>query len=113
MLVADDDRRRVCATTEDGPSMLKRPALALIRLYQQGISPSLGAQCRYEPTCSAYSYQAIERFGAIRGIWMAIRRIGRCHPGRAGGYDPVPERESRTPVEAERGLNARGESPEN
>ena len=87
--------------------------LALIRFYQRSISPSLGAQCRYEPTCSAYSYEAIERFGAIRGVWMAIRRIGRCHPGRVGGYDPVPEHEARPTVVADASLSARGESPEN
>ncbi len=93
--------------------MLKRPALALIRLYQRAISPSLGAQCRYQPTCSAYSYEAIERFGVFRGGWMTIRRIGRCHPGRAGGYDPVRERTPGAPTEAGTGFNARGESSEN
>lgn len=93
--------------------MLSRPVLALIRLYQRTISPSLGAQCRYQPTCSAYSYEAIERFGAIRGGWMAIRRIGRCHPGRAGGYDPVPERDREAEATVETSMSTRGESPEN
>lgn len=93
--------------------MLRRPVLALIRLYQRAISPSLGAQCRYQPTCSAYSYEAIERFGAIRGGWMAIRRIGRCHPGRAGGYDPVPGRDRGAQSKIETSMSTRGESPEN
>lgn len=72
--------------------MLTRLALMFVRFYQRAISPSLGANCRYQPTCSVYSYEAIERHGAFRGAWMGFRRVGRCHPGRAGGYDPVPER---------------------
>lgn len=69
---------------------MSRPLLALIRFYQRTISPSIGAQCRYQPTCSQYALEAVERFGALRGGWMGVRRIARCHPGRAGGYDPVP-----------------------
>jgi putative membrane protein insertion efficiency factor len=65
--------------------------LWLIRGYQQAISPALGVRCRYEPTCSRYAYEAIERFGAARGIWLATKRILRCHPWHAGGYDPVPD----------------------
>lgn len=67
--------------------------LALIRFYQRAISPALGASCRYQPSCSQYTYEAVERFGALRGVWLGARRIGRCHPGRAGGYDPVPDRD--------------------
>ena len=66
--------------------------LALIRFYQRSISPGRGVSCRYQPTCSRYTYEAVERFGAARGTWMGLRRIVRCHPGRAGGYDPVPAR---------------------
>ena len=61
-----------------------------VRAYQVGLSPLLPASCRYYPSCSAYAIQALERHGAWRGGWLALRRIGRCHPFRPGGYDPVP-----------------------
>lgn len=61
-----------------------------IELYRWTISPVLGPHCRFHPTCSAYAIEAIERHGAVRGGWMALRRIGRCHPWHAGGPDPVP-----------------------
>lgn len=61
-----------------------------VRLYQVALSPLLGGSCRYFPSCSAYAIEALERHGALRGSWLAIRRIGRCHPFRPGGYDPVP-----------------------
>lgn len=63
----------------------------LIRIYQKLVSPSLGANCRYRPTCSSYAAEAVARFGIFRGGWLAVLRIGRCHPLRPGGYDPVPE----------------------
>lgn len=61
-----------------------------IRSYQILVSPSLGANCRYQPTCSSYARQAIERYGVVRGGWMGLRRLSRCHPFHAGGFDPVP-----------------------
>ncbi len=65
-------------------------AVGLVRTYQKLVSPSLGVNCRYRPTCSEYAVQAIEGFGLVRGGWLAARRLGRCHPFHEGGYDPVP-----------------------
>jgi putative membrane protein insertion efficiency factor len=65
--------------------------LGLIHLYQRAISPALGPACRFEPTCSRYAYEAIERHGLGRGVWLAVRRLLRCRPGGATGYDPVPD----------------------
>lgn len=64
----------------------------MIHLYQRTLSPVLGAACRFHPTCSRYTAEAIERYGLIRGGWMGARRICRCHPWAEGGLDPVPER---------------------
>jgi len=61
-----------------------------LRAYKLGISPFLGANCRYEPSCSAYALEAIERHGALRGSWLAARRLARCHPWGGSGWDPVP-----------------------
>ena len=69
---------------------MKIIALALLRLYKLILSPLLPTACRYEPTCSVYAREAIERHGAIRGTVMAAWRLARCHPFREGGYDPVP-----------------------
>lgn len=65
--------------------------LLLIKAYRLLVSPWLGNHCRFTPTCSEYAITAIERFGALRGSWLALRRIGCCHPWHAGGVDPVPE----------------------
>lgn len=62
-----------------------------IRLYQRLISPLFPPSCRFFPTCSAYAYEAISRFGPCKGSWIALRRIMRCHPFHEGGYDPVPK----------------------
>jgi putative membrane protein insertion efficiency factor len=70
---------------------IRRTLLAAIKLYQLALSPWLGRQCRYLPTCSAYAVESIERFGALRGSWLALKRLGRCHPWGGSGYDPVPE----------------------
>ncbi len=64
--------------------------LILIRSYQLFLSPVLGANCRYAPTCSGYAQEAIRQHGPFRGGWLALRRIGRCHPWGGSGYDPVP-----------------------
>ncbi len=64
--------------------------LKLIRFYQLAISPNFPPACRYVPTCSEYGYEAIEKYGILRGGWMALRRVSRCHPFKPGGYDPVP-----------------------
>jgi len=63
---------------------------AIIRGYQMIISPHLPASCRFQPTCSAYGIEAIERYGALKGSWLTLKRLGRCHPFHAGGFDPVP-----------------------
>lgn len=71
-------------------SLVRAALLGLIRLYQLTLSPWLGNPCRYEPTCSHYAAEAIERHGAVRGVWLAAKRLGRCHPWGRSGYDPVP-----------------------
>ena len=70
---------------------MKKLLLKGIRAYQKQVSPRKRACCRFYPTCSQYAYTAVERYGALRGGWMAARRIALCHPFSKGGYDPVPE----------------------
>ena len=70
--------------------MMKRVLVALIRAYQYALSPFLGRSCRYYPTCSEYAVEAVEKYGAIKGGWLGVKRLGRCHPWHPGGYDPVP-----------------------
>jgi putative membrane protein insertion efficiency factor len=69
---------------------MKRVAAGLIRVYQVTVSPLLGPSCRFHPTCSHYAEQAILRHGLVRGAWLGIGRLLRCHPWNPGGYDPVP-----------------------
>ena len=67
-----------------------------IRFYRRFLSPLKPRMCRFEPTCSAYALEALQRHGAVRGLWLALRRLLRCHPFCAGGHDPVPARPQRT-----------------
>lgn len=69
---------------------MKTVMLAVIRFYRRFISPCFPPCCRYTPTCSQYALEAIEKYGAVKGGWLALRRILRCHPFHKGGYDPVP-----------------------
>ena len=70
--------------------MVKRLCLSMIRGYQKYISPCFPSTCRFVPTCSTYCYQAIEKYGVIKGLYLGIRRILKCNPFHPGGYDPVP-----------------------
>ena len=69
---------------------MKHVLIALLKAYRFAISPLYGQVCRYHPTCSAYALEAVTRHGSLRGSWLAVRRILRCHPWNPGGYDPVP-----------------------
>lgn len=69
---------------------MRRLLLVLIKAYRYGISPLLGPSCRFFPSCSEYAAQAVEKYGAGHGAWLALKRIARCHPWHPGGYDPVP-----------------------
>lgn len=77
--------------------MLKKiatyPFILLIRFYQTAISPYTPAACRFSPTCSSYSLEALQVHGLLKGSWLAIKRIGKCHPWGGSGYDPVPKKE--------------------
>jgi len=69
---------------------LRRGAVLVIRGYQLLLSPFLGSNCRYHPSCSEYACEAIARYGLLKGSWLGIKRLGRCHPWHPGGFDPVP-----------------------
>ncbi len=69
---------------------MKRFALKLIRFYQLALSPVTLPSCRFTPTCSQYTYEAISEFGLVKGVWLGMRRLARCRPFHPGGYDPVP-----------------------
>jgi putative membrane protein insertion efficiency factor len=74
------------------PHVIDRFLIQALRQYKRWVSPLLGPRCRFAPTCSEYAMEAIARFGAVRGGWLAARRIARCHPFHPGGHDPVPPR---------------------
>jgi len=69
---------------------MTRGLLWLIKAYQGFLSPYLPSSCRFTPTCSEYTYQAVERYGVLRGLWLRVKRLGRCHPYSSGGFHPVP-----------------------
>ena len=69
---------------------LTRVLVLLVRLYQRWVSPAFGPRCRFAPSCSSYAAEALQVHGLVRGSWLAVRRIGRCHPFHPGGHDPVP-----------------------
>ncbi|MEN6587699.1 MAG: membrane protein insertion efficiency factor YidD [Sulfuricella sp.] len=69
---------------------MTRILLMAIKAYQYLISPMLGPSCRFTPSCSEYASQAVKKYGATKGLWLSIKRVGRCHPWHDGGYDPLP-----------------------
>jgi putative membrane protein insertion efficiency factor len=69
---------------------MKYVLLGLVRGYQYAVRPMLGSNCRFYPSCSDYAREALERYGALKGAWLATRRLARCHPYHPGGFDPVP-----------------------
>ena len=69
---------------------VSRLLVSLVRGYRYAVSPLLGMHCRFHPSCSAYAVEALERHGAVRGVWLALSRLARCHPWHPGGHDPVP-----------------------
>ena len=69
---------------------MKAVLLWLLKAYKRFISPMMPPACRFQPTCSEYAWQAVDRYGALKGSWLAVRRVLRCHPFNPGGYDPVP-----------------------
>ena len=81
----DEKRRKITPAA--------RLCIGLIRVYQMTLSPLIGMHCRFYPTCSRYAVEAIQVHGAIKGTWMAARRLGRCHPLGGAGYDPVPDKD--------------------
>lgn len=71
---------------------MKKILMSIIKIYQKAISPLMPPSCRFHPTCSSYGLEAIETHGALKGSWLSIRRISKCHPFHEGGFDPVPEK---------------------
>ena len=91
----DPATRSVPSVPEKGPTAITRVLMAAVTGYRRFISPLLPPRCRFEPSCSAYALEALRVHGAARGLWLAVARIGRCHPFNPGGYDPVPPRGAR------------------
>lgn len=75
-------------------NILIQPFVLLVRFYQYAISPWLGSNCRYQPTCSTYMIHALKEHGLLKGLWLGTKRIGRCHPWGGHGYDPVPKKKN-------------------
>ena len=75
-------------------TLLIKPFILLVRFYQLAISPWLGSNCRYQPTCSSYMIEALKEHGLLKGLWLGTKRIGRCHPWGGHGYDPVPKKKN-------------------
>jgi putative membrane protein insertion efficiency factor len=73
---------------------MRQALMWMIRAYQLALSPFFGGQCRFYPSCSCYAHTAIEQHGTVRGVWLSVCRISRCHPLARGGYDPVPDKRS-------------------
>lgn len=86
---------------------MKQLGKVLIRGYQLGISPLLGANCKHFPSCSEYGYVAIDRFGMVKGGWLTLKRIARCGPGGTGGFDPVPEQKQHQPTKTSTTCNSK------
>ena len=86
--------------------MLSRLLIGLVKLYQKYLSPLLGNNCRYTPTCSEYMIEAIRIHGALKGTWMGLCRIARCNPFGGSGYDPVPPRKKKNSTRSSRSLSA-------
>ena len=90
---------QIAATQIEERSIPVRAALFTLRFYKAYLSILVGGSCRFEPTCSRYAYEAIERFGVARGVWFGLKRLLRCHPlSRKFGYDPVPEKWEEMPT---------------
>ena len=75
---------------------MKKILKGIIKIYQKAISPLMPPSCRFHPTCSNYGLEAIETHGALKGSWLAVRRISKCHPFHEGGYDPVPDKKTKS-----------------
>ncbi|HAD79814.1 membrane protein insertion efficiency factor YidD [Empedobacter falsenii] len=74
--------------------ILVTPFILLVRFYQLAISPWMGSNCRFQPTCSSYMIEALKEHGLLKGLWLGTKRIGRCHPWGGHGYDPVPKKKN-------------------
>ena len=104
-MAAGEKRGLKSAPTQvEGRSILVRAALLALRFYKAYFSILFAGSCRFEPTCSRYAYEAIERFGMARGVWLGLKRLLRCHPlSRKFGYDPVPEKWEEMPTSSAAG----------